>query len=183
MNGIPAKIVHHWTRKTESYGADPYAKRTAGRVAAAPALQSNPVGPAPRTPQAHACRRLEYLHLAAPRTHRTNVRRRFRHALGRHRPAPHLNLLLSQLPCITKSTLTPSSRNRFTTICGSNIPNGSSQMASAPRVILTRRALWNCSALRRERDPTSLSPSSGHRTGSKLNRHRGGVMPLEPRVA
>jgi hypothetical protein len=81
-----------WTRKTESYGADPYAKRTAGRVAAAPALQSNPVGPAPRTPQAHACRRLEYLHLAAPRTHRTNVRQRFRQAPGRHRPAPHLNL-------------------------------------------------------------------------------------------
>ena len=37
--------------------------------------------------------------------------------------------------------------NRFTTTCGFNIPNGSSQMASPPCVILTRRASWNCSIL------------------------------------
>jgi hypothetical protein len=60
---------------------------------------------------------------------------------------------------------------------GSNIPNGSSQMASAPRVILTSRASWNCSTFRRAADPTSLSllfiPS---RTGIKLNRDCGGVV-------
>jgi len=39
------------------------------------------------------------------------------------------------------------SGNRFTTTCGSNIPNGSSQMAAPPCVILTRRASWNCSIL------------------------------------
>jgi hypothetical protein len=58
-----------------------------------------------------------------------------------------LNLSPSQLPCLTKSTPTPSSSNRFTTICGFNIPNGSSPMANVPRVILTSRALWNCSTL------------------------------------
>src|SRR4029434_3088508 len=38
-----------------------------------------------------------------------------------------------------------------TTTCGSNTPNGSSQMANPPC------ASWNCSTLSRERDPTSLS--------------------------
>src|SRR6266403_766494 len=69
MNGIPAKIVHPLGKKNRKklrYDPDPYAKRTARRVAATPALQSNPVGPAGRTPQARACRRLEYPHLAEP---------------------------------------------------------------------------------------------------------------------
>ena len=52
---------------------------------------------------------------------------------------------------------TPTSGDRFTTTCGSNIPNGSSQMANPPSVILTRRASRNCSTLSRKRDPTSLS--------------------------
>ena len=140
------------TRKTErlcyeKINCDPYAKRTAGRVAATPALQSNPVGPASRTPQGRARRPLEYPHLAVPRAHGANPRRRFCRALCRNCPASHLNLLPSQLPCIIKSTPTPSSSNRFTTICGSNIPNGSSPMANAPRVILTSRASWKCSIL------------------------------------
>src|SRR4029453_9036914 len=53
----------------------------------------------------------------------------------------------SQWPCLTKSTPTPSSCNRFTTTCGSNIPNGSSQMANPQHVILTKRASRNCSTL------------------------------------
>ena len=70
-------------RKNHVYGKinpDPYtyAKRTARRVAATPALRSHPVGPASRTRQAHACRLLEYPHLAVPCAHDTNVRRRFR---------------------------------------------------------------------------------------------------------
>ena len=53
---------------------------------------------------------------------------------------------------------TPSSSNRFTTTCESNIPNGSSQMANPPCVILTMRASWNCSTvLTQTGDPTSLS--------------------------
>src|SRR5438045_9534567 len=48
---------------------------------------------------------------------------------------------------VTKSTPTSSFGDRFTTTCGSNIPNGSSQMANPPCVILTRRVSWNCSAL------------------------------------
>ena len=109
---------------------DPYAhaKRTARRLAATPALRSYRGGPASRTPPAHACRLLECPHLAVAR-------------------APHLNLSPGQLPCITKSTPTPSSSNRFTTTCGSNIPNGSSQMANPPCVILTSRALPSCSTL------------------------------------
>ena len=117
---------HKKNRKKLRYdkiNPDPYAKRTARRVAATPALQSNPVGPASRTPQARACRLLEYPHLAVP---------------------ARLNLSPSQLPSITKSPPRPSSSNRFTTICGSNIPNGSSPMATVPRVILTSRALWKC---------------------------------------
>jgi len=48
------------------------------------------------------------------------------------------------LPCLTKSTPTPSFGNRFTTTCGSNIPNGSSQMAGPQCVIFTKRASWSC---------------------------------------
>jgi len=53
-------------RKTtyEKIDPDPYAKRTARRVAATPAIQSNPVGPESRAPQAHARRPLEHPHLA-----------------------------------------------------------------------------------------------------------------------
>src|SRR5436853_131671 len=85
------------TKKIERLGhevidPDPCAKRTAGRVAAAPALQSNPIGPASCTPQAHACDPLEYPHLAVPRAHNANSRRRFCRALCRNRHAPHLNL-------------------------------------------------------------------------------------------
>ena len=63
----------------------------------------------------------------------------------------------NQLPCLTKSTPTPSFGNRFATTFASNIPNGSSQMANAPSVILTSHASWSCSIHSRERDPTSLS--------------------------
>ena len=76
----------------EKINPDPYAKRTARRVAAAPAIQSNPVGLASRTPQAHARRPLEYSHLAIPRAHGANVCRRFYRAFCRNCPAPHLNL-------------------------------------------------------------------------------------------
>src|SRR5437899_12867280 len=80
----------------EKIDPDPYAKRTARRVAATPALQSNPVGLATRTPQAHACRPLEYPHLAVPRAHGANARRRFRRTRCGNRPAADLNLSPSQ---------------------------------------------------------------------------------------
>ena len=54
--------------------------------------KSIPVGPASRTPQAHARRPLEYRHLAVPCAHGTNACRRCRQALGGNPPAPHLNL-------------------------------------------------------------------------------------------
>ena len=77
----------------------------------------------------------------------------------------------NKFACLTKSGPTPSSRNRFTTICGSNIPNGSSQMASPRCVILTSHALRNYSKISHERDPTNLSPlfiacSNRHQTES-----------------
>ena len=105
------------------------------------------------------------------RTHETNAHRRFRQALCGNRSAPHLNLSPSQWPCLTKSTPTPSSGNRFTTICGSNIPNGSSQMADVPSVILTSHALRNYSKISHERDPANVSPlpiasSNGHQAES-----------------
>jgi len=138
------KLSSFGTRKTEKLryekiNPDPYAKRTARRLAATPALRGHPVGPASCTPQAHACRPLEYVHLAVPHAHGAKTRRRFCRALCRNRPASHLNFSPGQLPCITKSTPTPSSGNRFTTTCGSNIPNGSSEMANPPC------ASWNCS--------------------------------------
>jgi len=57
----PAKISDEKTEKLryDKINPDPYAKRTAGRVAATSALQSNPVGPASRTTQARACRLVE----------------------------------------------------------------------------------------------------------------------------
>src|SRR5437588_1823031 len=78
----------------EKINLDPYAhaKRTARRVAATPAQRSNPVGPASCTRQAQACLPLEDPHLAVPRAHGANARRRFCRALCRNRPAPHLNL-------------------------------------------------------------------------------------------
>jgi hypothetical protein len=86
---------HKKNRKKLRYdkiNPDPYAKRTAGRVAATPALQSNPVGPASRTPQARACGFLEYPHLAVPCAHGAKARRQFRRALCRNRLPAHLNL-------------------------------------------------------------------------------------------
>ena len=105
------------------------------------------------------------------RTHGTNARRRFRQGVCGNRSAPHLNLSPSKLPCLTKSIPTASSGNRFTTTCGCNIPNGSSQMASPLSAILTSHALWNYSKISHERDPTNLSlvfiPSSNrHQTES-----------------
>jgi hypothetical protein len=87
-------------RKTryETINPDPYAKRTARRAAATPALPSNPVGPASRTPQEHARRPLEYPHLALPRAHRANAGRRFCRALGGNCPWPPLNLSPGQYP-------------------------------------------------------------------------------------
>ena len=79
------KLSSFWTRKTEKLrydkiNTDPYAhaKRTARCLAAIPALQSDPVGPAPCTPQAHACRLLGYPYLAVARAHGAKATRRFR---------------------------------------------------------------------------------------------------------
>ena len=81
------------------------------------------------TTQAHARRPLEYLTwpwraLTAPVPVRHS-----RRALVDTSP-PILNLFPSRLPCLIQSTRTPNSSNRFTTICGSNIPNESSKMAN-----------------------------------------------------
>jgi hypothetical protein len=59
----------------------------------------------------------------------------------------YLNLSPRQWRWLTKSKPTRSFGNRFTKTCGSSIPNGFSQMANPPCVILTRRASWNCSTL------------------------------------
>src|SRR5437660_5815925 len=53
--------LHH-----EKINPDPYTKRTAGRVAATPALQNTPVGLASCTPQPDARLPLDNPHLAAP---------------------------------------------------------------------------------------------------------------------
>src|SRR5438874_6412848 len=87
----------------EKINPDPYAKRAARRVAATPAVRSHRVGPASRTPPGPACRLLEDPHLAVSCAHGTN-----------------------------RSSTTPGAGNRFTATCGSNIPNGSSQMANPP---------------------------------------------------
>jgi hypothetical protein len=70
------------TRKTErlryeKINSDPYAKWTARRVASAPARQGNPVGRASCTPQARACRHLEYVYLAVPRAYSAHAGQRF----------------------------------------------------------------------------------------------------------
>ena len=103
----------------------------------------NRVGPPSHTPRAGACRLLELL-ARAPRRHRRST---IPARLWRNRSAAHLNLSPRQWRWLTKSTPTPSFGNRFTTICGFSIPNGFSQMANPPCVILTRRASWNCSTL------------------------------------
>jgi hypothetical protein len=122
---------------------DSYAKRTAGRVAATPAPKSDRVGPASHAPRAGACRLLELLARASRRHRWSTIPAR----LWRNRSAAHLNLSPRQWRWLTKSTPTPSFGNRFTTTCGSSIPNGYSQMVSPPCVMLTTRASWNCSTL------------------------------------
>ena len=109
------------------------------------------VGPVSHTPRAGACRLLETL-ARAPRRHRWSA---IPARLWRNRSAAHLNLSPRQWRWLTKSTLTPNSGNRFTTTCRSNIPNGSSQMAKPPCVILTRRVSWNSSILSREGNSTN----------------------------
>jgi hypothetical protein len=76
----------------EKLNPDAYAKRIACRVAATAAIQSNSVGPASRTPRADACRLLEYTRMAIACAQGTNARQRFRQALSRNSPAPHLTL-------------------------------------------------------------------------------------------
>jgi hypothetical protein len=125
--------------RDEKINADSYTKRTAGRVAATPALQNTPVGLASCTTQPDARRPLEYPHLAVARVYGTDARPPFAPSFRRISPAPQLIFYRGQLPCLIQSTRTPNSSNRFTTICGSNIPNGSSQMANPPCAIRTRR--------------------------------------------
>jgi len=98
---------------------DPYAKRTACRVAATSALQSISVGPTQCTPQARAERFSECAHLGMA-------------AKAGRQARPTLQSSPSQFPCLTKLITTPNSSNRFTTTCGSNIRNGSSQMVNPP---------------------------------------------------
>src|SRR5438094_10627040 len=54
------------------------------------------------------------------------------------------------------SALTRSCGDRFTTASGSNIPNGSSQIAKPRCVILTSRLSLNCSIVQREEDLPGL---------------------------
>src|ERR1700752_4657477 len=61
----------------EKINPDPYTKRAAGRVAATPALQKQPVGLASCTTQAHARRPLEYPHLAVAGAYGTHARTPF----------------------------------------------------------------------------------------------------------
>jgi hypothetical protein len=97
----------------ETINPDPYAKRIARRVAATPALQSNPVSPASRTPQAHARRPLECPRLAVPRAHGANARPRdSRRALCRNRPAPHsFTRPIAMYPQIHTYTELPQNQN------------------------------------------------------------------------
>ena len=48
---------------------------------------------------------------------------------------------LSRLPCLLESTRTLSSSNRFTAICGSNIPNESNKMVNPAKS--DSKELWN----------------------------------------
>src|SRR5205814_10671422 len=61
----------------EKINANPYTKRTAGRVAATPELQNTPVGLASCRTQAHARRPLEYPHLAVASAYGTRARTPF----------------------------------------------------------------------------------------------------------
>ena len=72
--------------------SDPYAKRTAGRVVATPALQSDRVGPASSTTPAGACGLLEYPHLAVGARSRRHRWSTIPTRLWRRRSAPHLNI-------------------------------------------------------------------------------------------
>jgi hypothetical protein len=161
-------------QKNLSYGKinrGPYAKRAASRVAATPAPERDRVSPPSRAPRADVFRLFGH-------THPVLGARSWRHRwstipprLSRGtRSAAHLNLLPIQRPWLTESTLTPSFGNRFTTTCGSSIPNGCSQTASLPCVILTRRASWNCSTLWREKQriyPPLRSPGNRNQTESR----------------
>src|SRR5947209_11903235 len=71
----------------------PYTKRTAGRVAATPALQNTPVGLASCTTQAHTRRPLEYPHLPVASAYGTRARTPFAPSPWSDTPPPHLNLL------------------------------------------------------------------------------------------
>ncbi len=77
----------------EKINADSYTKRTAGRVAATPALQNKPVGLPSCTTQAHARRPLEYPHLAVASAYGTRARTPFAPRTSSDTPAPILNLL------------------------------------------------------------------------------------------
>jgi hypothetical protein len=61
----------------EKINPDPYTKRTAGRVAATPALQNTPVGLASCTTQAHARCPSEYPHMAVASAYGTRTRTPF----------------------------------------------------------------------------------------------------------
>src|SRR6266545_2538011 len=76
-----------------NFNHDPYAKRTAGRVAATPALQNTPVGLASCTTQAHTRRPLEYPHLAVAGAYGTHAPPPFASSPWSDTPVPHLNLL------------------------------------------------------------------------------------------
>ena len=101
---IRSERTHRWvklhrlqTGKTErlryeKIDPDPYAKRTAGRVAETPALRSHSVGPTSRTPQANARRPLEYSHLAIPGAYGAYARPSFAPSPSSDlHPASHLN--------------------------------------------------------------------------------------------
>ena len=128
----------------ETINPDTYAKRTAGRVAATPALQNTPVDLASCTTQAHARCPLEYPHLAVASPYGT-----------RFAPRTSPDTFRADLKSFTEADCHVSSNphvhrtpgSRFTTICASNIPNGSSQMANPPSVILTTRVSRKCSTL------------------------------------
>src|SRR5213080_872558 len=85
--------------------------------------------------------RYAVIELARRHAHRQDLRAAFgRPSLGRFVRSRH-----------ERSSTTPGAGNRFTATCGSNIPNGSSQMANPPC------ASWKSSTLSREEDPTSRS--------------------------
>ena len=101
----------------EKINADSYTKRTAGRVAATPALQNTPVGLASCTTQPYARRPLEYPHLAVARAYGTDARTPFAPSFRRNRPAPHLNFLpranchVSSDPHVHRTSATDSRRS------------------------------------------------------------------------